>query len=87
MYFSYHSLWDIGKAGCSLGVMKLPQNVEGSPLAAYDSTGLVFGVTATMAGDEGHVSSKMSALLLSSLPILVTHPRIVDISYSAHSTI
>lgn len=50
-------LWNAGKSGNSLCELKLPQTVEGPPLAAFDSTGLVFGVTARMAGDEGNVSS------------------------------
>ena len=49
-------LWNAGKSGNSLCELKLPQNVEGPPLAVFDSTGLVFGVTARMAGDEGNVS-------------------------------
>ena len=36
--------------------MKLPENVEGSPLAVFDSTGLVFGISAAMMGGEGYVS-------------------------------
>ena len=36
--------------------MKLPENVEGSPLAVFDSTGLVFGISAAMTGGEGYVS-------------------------------
>lgn len=47
-------LWDCGKSGNSLGELKLPDNAEGSPLAAFDSTGLVFGVSASMAGGEGY---------------------------------
>ncbi|KAK1742491.1 WD40 domain-containing protein [Skeletonema marinoi] len=47
-------LWNAGKSGNSLCELKLPQNVEGPPLAAFDSTGLVFGITAKMAGDEGN---------------------------------
>ena len=35
--------------------------MEGPPLAAFDSTGLVFGITAKMAGDEGNVSCIMLA--------------------------
>lgn len=49
-------LWDCGKPGNSFGELKLPSNVEGAPLAVFDSTGLVFGVSAAMAGTEGHVS-------------------------------
>jgi COMPASS component SWD2 len=50
-------LWDIGQSGNPLGEMRLPPNLEGSPIAAFDSTGLVFGVSAKMANDEGHVSA------------------------------
>ena len=50
-------LWDIGQSGNALGEMKLPPNVEGAPIAAFDSTGLVFGVSAKMAGEEGHVGA------------------------------
>lgn len=49
-------LWDCGKPGNSLAEMKLPDIVEGSPLAAFDSTGLVFGITGVMRGGEGYVS-------------------------------
>ena len=54
--YATNRLWDIGKSGNNVGEMKLPPNVEGSPLAAFDSTGLVFGISAAMAGDEGNVS-------------------------------
>jgi len=47
-------LWDCGKSGNSLGELRLPENVDGAPLAAFDSTGLVFGVSAAMAGGEGY---------------------------------
>lgn len=49
-------LWDIGQPGNPLGDMKLPPIVEGTPIAAFDSTGLVFGISAKMLSDEGHVS-------------------------------
>lgn len=42
----------------------MPDNVEGAPLAAYDSTGLVFGVSAAMAGGEGYVRSWCSARIV-----------------------
>eukprot|EP00571_Detonula_confervacea_P002975 CAMPEP_0172313032 /NCGR_PEP_ID=MMETSP1058-20130122/19177_1 /TAXON_ID=83371 /ORGANISM="Detonula confervacea, Strain CCMP 353" /LENGTH=343 /DNA_ID=CAMNT_0013026617 /DNA_START=60 /DNA_END=1088 /DNA_ORIENTATION=- len=45
-------LWDCGKSG-SIGELKLPENAE-APLAAFDSTGLVFGVSAAMASGEGY---------------------------------
>mmetsp|Transcript_51295 Transcript_51295/g.109173 ORF Transcript_51295/g.109173 Transcript_51295/m.109173 type:complete len:349 (-) Transcript_51295:182-1228(-) len=47
-------LWDCGKSGNGLGELKLPANVEGAPLAVFDSTGLVYGVSAAMAGGEGY---------------------------------
>jgi WD40 repeat protein len=52
-------LWDCGKSGNPLGELALPKNVEPGvpPLAAFDQTGLVFGVTAAMAGGEGYVSN------------------------------
>lgn len=34
--------------------MELPTETVGTPLAAFDSTGLVFGVTASMANGQGH---------------------------------
>lgn len=37
--------------------MDLPANTVGDPHAIFDSTGLVFAVTATMAGGAGHVST------------------------------
>ncbi len=50
------SLWDIGKSGNNIGQMTSPQNVEGSPFASFDSTGLVYGISVAMAGGEGNVS-------------------------------
>ena len=38
--------------------MELPPQVQGVPYAEFDSTGLVFGVTAAMPAGQGHVSSK-----------------------------
>jgi hypothetical protein len=50
-------LWDCGTPGNSLAEMRLPPDfVEGAPLAAFDSTGLVFGISAAMSGGEGYVS-------------------------------
>lgn len=57
-------LWDIGQSGNPLGEMRLPPNVEGSPIAAFDSTGLVFGISAKMAGDEGHVRFYVNICLI-----------------------
>ncbi|KAL7460607.1 hypothetical protein ACHAXS_001051 [Conticribra weissflogii] len=47
-------LWDIGKSGNNVGQMTSPQNVEGSPFASFDSTGLVYGISVAMAGGEGN---------------------------------
>lgn len=57
-------LWDVGVSGKPLSEMKLPQNVEGSPIATFDSTGLVFGISAIMTGHEGHVSSLQSSTVV-----------------------
>jgi COMPASS component SWD2 len=46
-------LWDVKEAGC-LAELKLPENAVGDPLAVFDSTGLVFAVTAAMADQKGH---------------------------------
>jgi hypothetical protein len=49
-------LWNVQQAGC-LAEMKLPANTVGDPHAIFDSTGMVFAVTAAMAGGIGNVSS------------------------------
>ena len=49
-------LWNVQQAGC-VALMDLPANTVGDPHAIFDSTGLVFAVTATMAGGAGHVSN------------------------------
>jgi hypothetical protein len=46
----------VQQAGC-LAEMKLPANTVGDPHAIFDSTGLVFAVTAAMSGGAGNVSS------------------------------
>jgi COMPASS component SWD2 len=46
-------LWTAGVAGC-VAEMKLPEETERDPLAVFDSTGLVFAVTAAMRGRAGH---------------------------------
>ena len=43
----------------------MPENVEGAPLAVYDSTGLVFGVSAAIAGGEGYVSLGLETRIIS----------------------
>ena len=48
-------LWNIQQAG-SLAQLELPANAVGTPHAAFDSTGLVFAVTAAMADGKGQVS-------------------------------
>lgn len=47
-------LWNLQQAGC-LAKLELPPTVEGAPRTTYDSTGLVFGVTAAMAAGSGHL--------------------------------
>jgi len=47
-------LWDLRNSGNSVMELKLPGNVEGSPLAVFDSTGLVFGVSAAMPDSAGY---------------------------------
>jgi len=56
-------LWDLKQAG-SLASMDMHRggkdmtiDPNGCPLAAYDSTGLVFGITAPLEANAGHVSS------------------------------
>ena len=40
--------------------MDLPSTVHGTPHAVFDSTGMVFGVTAAMtSGNDGHVSLEL----------------------------
>jgi len=46
-------LWNVQQAGC-LAEMELPSTVDGAPHACFDSTGLVFGITAPMAAGSGH---------------------------------
>lgn len=46
-------LWTACQAGC-LSELKLPVETEKSPIAVYDSTGLVFAVSAAMVGGAGH---------------------------------
>jgi len=46
-------LWDVKEAGC-LAELKLPAETTGDPLAVFDSTGLVFAVTAAMSDNQGH---------------------------------
>lgn len=48
-----HSLWSLQQAA-AVARLDLPNAVEGNPFAAFDSTGLVFGITATMEGGQGH---------------------------------
>ena len=46
-------LWDCGKSGNSVGELKLPANVDGAPLAAFDQTGMVFAVSGGMGPSTG----------------------------------
>jgi COMPASS component SWD2 len=45
-------LWNIQQAGC-LAELKLPPEATGTPVAVFDSTGLVFSVVAAMSGGTG----------------------------------
>jgi COMPASS component SWD2 len=46
-------LWNIQQAG-GIAELKMPAETSGGPVACYDSTGLVFGVSAMMADAQGH---------------------------------
>ena len=46
-------LWTAQSAGC-LASLALPDKTEKFPMAVYDSTGLVFAVTASMTSGAGH---------------------------------
>jgi hypothetical protein len=59
--FCEYRLWNVQQAGC-LADMKLPANTVGDPHAIFDSTGLVFAVTAAMSGGVGNVSSTVQTL-------------------------
>jgi COMPASS component SWD2 len=55
-------LWDLRQAG-TLALMEMPKggngitlDPNGYPIAAYDSTGLVFGITAPIDTKGGNVS-------------------------------
>ena len=48
-----YRLWNVQQAGC-LAEGKLPPQASGSPIATFDSTGLVFGVTAKMSDGQGN---------------------------------
>ena len=45
-------LWNLQEAG-SMASLQLPASTIGTPRAVFDSTGLVFAVTASMAGNKG----------------------------------
>lgn len=46
-------LWDVKQAGC-VAEGKLPAQASGTPIAVFDTTGLVFGVTAKMVNGQGN---------------------------------
>ncbi len=52
-------LWDLQKAG-TLASMEMPKgrgvDPTGCPIAAFDCTGLVFGIAAPLDANAGHVS-------------------------------
>jgi len=56
-------MWNLQQAGC-IAKLDLPSNVEGTPHATFDSTGLVFAVTAPMAVGSGHVRCTKSICFL-----------------------
>jgi COMPASS component SWD2 len=47
-------LWNVQQAGC-MGQLTLPANTTGQPHCVFDSTGMVYAVTAAMAGGQGNV--------------------------------
>lgn len=55
-------LWNVQQAGC-VGQMDLPSQAEGEPHVVFDSTGMVFAVTAAMAGKQGNVSATKWGLI------------------------
>ena len=75
-------LWDLKQAG-SLATMDMPKSgkgmmmdLNGGSLAAYDSTGLVFGITAPLEGNAGHVS--IFKLVLNNITVWGSLRSIVD---------
>jgi hypothetical protein len=50
-----YRLWSLQQAG-AIGILELPSQAQGDPHVAFDSTGLVFGITAAMTAGQGHVS-------------------------------
>jgi len=46
-------LWNVQAAGC-LAECKLPDETTSSPRAVFDTTGLVFAITASMSEGQGH---------------------------------
>lgn len=53
--FTVFRLWSLQQAG-AIGILELPSQAQGDPHVAFDSTGLVFGITASMTAGQGHVS-------------------------------
>lgn len=49
-------LWNMQEAG-SLAQLDLPSSASGNPHAVFDSTGLVFAVSAAVSGGKGQVRS------------------------------
>ncbi len=56
-------LWNVQQAGC-IGQMDLPIDSEGDPHVVFDSTGMVFAVTVSMAGKQGNVSQILTIIEL-----------------------
>jgi hypothetical protein len=63
-------LWDLQQAG-SLATMEMPKGGKGAtvdpsgcPIAAFDGTGLVFGISAPLAANAGHVSNILQCVCI-----------------------
>ena len=82
-------LWDCGKSGNNIEELRLPDNVDGAPLAAYDSTGLVFGVSAAMQGGEGYVSlpQKLKNYLYSQSSKFTFHTSLYPLHQTVHQLV
>ena len=62
-----YRLWSLQQAG-AIGILELPSQAQGDPHVAFDSTGLVFGITAAMTAGQGHVSLNRLYLLFWVVP-------------------
>lgn len=62
-------LWNIQQAG-SLAQLELPTNATGNPHAVFDSTGLVFAVSAAVAGGKGQVRTTRKERMIEIVDLL-----------------